>query len=324
VSLLQLDPEALLELRQTGTCHVTLPEELFDLGGAGHYFRRIKSVAVTIPCIVGPYTSVNCTLKLLKGSIRTVPLSGDGGYARIADGNDPRFQDRTGSIQSIVTSSGQNDSGLFEVNLRDERYLPFEGAGVIDSEWELKLPHPNHQFDYNTISDVVLHIRYTARPGGDTLADAATDHLNAMIADAEAAVMKTRLFSVREEFPSEWAAFKRAQVDAAVGTPIKLTFRAEHYPYWSQSHLAKVNRLDVYARSAADVEVKPNAGVDKIKLATKDGKDVKEKLWFSTLPVTALAAPVADLELSVFPTLPPKTTENPITDLWIAVNWGGE
>jgi hypothetical protein len=34
-------------------------------------------------------------------------------------------------MQSIATSHAQNDSGMFELNFRDERYLPFEGAGAI-------------------------------------------------------------------------------------------------------------------------------------------------------------------------------------------------
>jgi hypothetical protein len=43
-----------------------------------------------------------------------------------------------GSIQSVATSNAQNDSGLFELNFRDERYLPFEGTGAISS-WRLEL-----------------------------------------------------------------------------------------------------------------------------------------------------------------------------------------
>jgi hypothetical protein len=121
VSLLQVDPLALLQLRRTGRCTVRLPEELFDLDGPGHYFRRIKSVAVSIPCLTGPYTSVNCTLTLLKSSVRTTPILRDDRYAR-EDAEDDRFSDYYGSLQSIVTSSTQNDSGLFETNLRDERY----------------------------------------------------------------------------------------------------------------------------------------------------------------------------------------------------------
>ena len=59
-----------------------------------------------------------------------------------------------------------NDSGMFETNLRDERFLPFEGAGA-ESTWKLDLPKDYPAFDYATISDVILHIRYTARQGVD-------------------------------------------------------------------------------------------------------------------------------------------------------------
>ena len=45
---------AVLQLRTTGQCTVTLPEELFDMDGPGHYFRRIKSVAMSIPSVTGP------------------------------------------------------------------------------------------------------------------------------------------------------------------------------------------------------------------------------------------------------------------------------
>ena len=68
VSLLQVNPMALLQLRTTGQCTVALPEELFDMDGPGHYFRRIKTVALSIPCVAGPYTSVNCTLTLTKSA----------------------------------------------------------------------------------------------------------------------------------------------------------------------------------------------------------------------------------------------------------------
>src|SRR5438067_1069786 len=68
VSLLQVNPQSLLQLRTTGRCTVVLPEELFDMDGPGHYFRRIKTLAVSIPCTVGSYTSLNCTLTLLKSS----------------------------------------------------------------------------------------------------------------------------------------------------------------------------------------------------------------------------------------------------------------
>ena len=137
ISLLQLSPESLISLRTTGKCTIQIPESVFDLDCPGHYFRRIKSVAITIPCITGQYTSVNCTLTLLKSSIRKESILLDGSYPQIKEDN--RFSIYSGSLQSIVTSSGQNDSGMFETNLRDERYLPFEGSGAI-SDWQLTLP----------------------------------------------------------------------------------------------------------------------------------------------------------------------------------------
>jgi hypothetical protein len=115
---------------------------------------------------------VNCTLTLLRNSIRRSSAPGKE-YERSGD-EDERFHDDVAAIQSIVTSSAQNDSGLFEMNLRDERSLPFEGAGAI-SRWRIELPSDLNNFDFASISDVVLHLRYAARDGGATLKTAASD-----------------------------------------------------------------------------------------------------------------------------------------------------
>lgn len=128
---------------------------------------------------------------------------------------------------------------MFETNLRDERYLPFEGAGVI-STWRLEMPSEIRQFDYNTISDVILHIRYTARDGG-------ADSLKRAVADATAAGM-VRLFSVRHEFPSEWAKFKNVKLSGDIKTAeLSLRFREEHYPYWTKGLLHGVRQVEVLA-----------------------------------------------------------------------------
>ena len=167
VSLQQLNPKALLQLKTKGSCEITIPEWLFDIDCPGHYMRRIKNVSISIPCVVGPYTSINCNLSLIKSTIRKIPLLKEAEYSRQGS-EDDRFKDFYSTIQSIVTSSAQNDSGLFETNLREERYLPFEGSGT-ESTWKLEIPIEIKQFDYNTISDIILHIRYTAREGGAQL-----------------------------------------------------------------------------------------------------------------------------------------------------------
>jgi hypothetical protein len=135
-----------------------VPEWLYDRDcPQGHFLRRIKTVAISVPSVVGPYTSLNCTLTLVSSSIRKSPLMADGTYARQGT-DDDRFVDYAGGGQQIVSSTGTNDSGMFETNLRDERYLPFEGAGAI-STWKLDLPTTYPAFDFSTISDVILHVR---------------------------------------------------------------------------------------------------------------------------------------------------------------------
>lgn len=166
VSVGQLDPLALVQLQQTGSCNVRLPEALFDVDFAGHYQRCLKSVSVSVPCMTGPYTGVNCTLTLLESSIRHANTLLRGKYAR--QEGDPRFTDSVGAIESIAVSGGQDDAGLLETTLREERFLPFEGAGAV-SEWRIELSDSSRQFDYDKISDLILHLRYTARGGGDLL-----------------------------------------------------------------------------------------------------------------------------------------------------------
>jgi hypothetical protein len=191
VSLRELDAEALLRLRRDGLCHVDVPEEWFDLSTPGHYMRRIKTVALSLPSVTGPYVPVPCTLTLESGSVRTSP-----------DPSSPAFRDDLVDIQSIVTSKAQEDTGLFETSLGDDRYLPFEGAGAI-SKWRLELPTRFRSFDYETISDAILHIRYTARDGGKTLIDDAEQR----VAAALAAGSRMHLVSARSDFPDAWASF---------------------------------------------------------------------------------------------------------------------
>jgi hypothetical protein len=205
VSLESLNPAALVELRRDGVCEFTIPEWVFDLDYPGHFLRRIKNVAVTIPCVAGPYSSVNCTLSLQSSSIRISPWSA-GAYPRKRQqgmpADDARFVDRLAAVQSIVTSTAQHDTGTFEANLHDERYLPFEGSGAI-SRWRVELRAESNSIDLNSVVDVILHLRYTAREGGAGLARAAGDSLAATLEPTEGASL-FRLFSMRQEFPDDW------------------------------------------------------------------------------------------------------------------------
>jgi Tc toxin complex TcA C-terminal TcB-binding domain len=58
--------------------------------------------------VTGPYVSVNCTLTLRWSRIRTTAVVGVGEFKRSGP-EDPRLADYYGSIQSIVTSTAQDD-----------------------------------------------------------------------------------------------------------------------------------------------------------------------------------------------------------------------
>jgi Tc toxin complex TcA C-terminal TcB-binding domain len=97
----------------------SFPEEIFDLDFPGHYFRRIKSMSITLPCVVGPYMTISCTLRLLKNSIRINTANGDNGYPHNTDdhglpADDTRFIENNIPVKAIAASSAQNDSGVFK------------------------------------------------------------------------------------------------------------------------------------------------------------------------------------------------------------------
>jgi hypothetical protein len=304
--LLQLDPRALLGLRTAGKCQFTLPEELYDLGAPGHYFRRIRSVALSLPSVAGPYTSVNARLTLLRSAIRRSPVA-DNGYAR--DGaDDSRFSDSFGSLDSIVTSTGQNDGGLFEANPRDERRMPFEGQGAV-STWQLELPDDVRQFDYDTIADVVLHVRYTAREGGTPLRATAVANLKDRFKDA-AAVGSVRLFSVRHEFPSEWARFRATKLTQAAPTvALQLELREEHYPFWSKGRLDKVKAVDIYAKTnKSNLEASGDAAGQKDPFV--DALPGVKRCSFAKIPQPQ---PTGTFTVNL--------NDTSMDELWIAVAW---
>lgn len=237
ISLRQLDPLALLTLKATASCEITLPEWLFDLDNPGHYMRRIKNVSLSIPAVTGSYTSINCTLSLQKSIVRRSLLLNDGYSRKDRDEEDHRFVDYYGAIQSIVTSNAQNDSGLFETNLRDERFLPFEGQGAV-STWKLELPSEFRQFDYNSITDVILHVRYTAREGGSLLKREATKYLQEIISTVNTSGL-IRLFSLKHDFPSEWHYFVNGSGN------FEATIKKEYFPYFVQGKNIIINSTEL-------------------------------------------------------------------------------
>lgn len=98
------------------------------------------------------------------------------------------------------------------MNFRDERYLPFEGTGAISS-WRLELPKKDlSQFDYDTISDVIVHIKYTSREGGSTVRELAETDLITQLEDIKQELGQTGLhiaLNMKHDLPNQWHLLKQ-------------------------------------------------------------------------------------------------------------------
>jgi hypothetical protein len=215
-SLAQMAPAELLRLREKGTCTFSVPESAFDLIYPGQYRRRIKAVRVSIPCVTGPHLNIGATLRLTGSRVRLNP--------KLADAP---VEVPLRHTAVIVTSAGQNDAGVFEFSFRDERYMPFEGAGA-SSDWQLDLPATFRAFDYRTISDVVLRIDYVAEESAELRAE--VEKANATAEQSLLVWLKNTglpvSFSVRHDFPDAW----RMLVTAPTGTVVPIDVGPRQLP----------------------------------------------------------------------------------------------
>ena len=239
-SLAQIDPTALVRLQESGTCEFDIPELFFDLAYPGQYRRKIRSVRLTIPCITGPYTNVGATLSLLDSRIRMEPKPGAVHLREVP----PRRS------VSVATSTAQNDGGVFEMSFRDERYMPFEGAGAI-SRWRLALPKRFRPFDYATINDVILHIAYTAEEDGmlrETV-EAPNAGTDGTLVNHLANRPLTRLFSLRQDFSS---IFQRL-LHSPAATPVVVEITPRHFPLFLTGRSLRVAAARLGLRTAAGV-----------------------------------------------------------------------
>lgn len=202
ISLRNVNPQALLKLQSTGACNFEFSELLFDQDYPGHYSRKVERVAVTIPAVVSPYQNLNGTLLQTGNVVVMAPdidavkflLEED---APVPVNNALRFDWRAN--QQIALSRGVNDTGIGPADGADDRYVPFEGTGAVSS-WSLALPMASNRIDYNTISDVIVTLTYSALPGGSAFAKEVADELPSDYAGA-------KLVNLAQEFSSSWYAF---------------------------------------------------------------------------------------------------------------------
>ncbi|KAF4626578.1 hypothetical protein G7Y89_g11580 [Cudoniella acicularis] len=263
ISLRQLDRWALVMFRETGRTTFSLPEFLFDINFPGHYCRRISSVSLAIPCIVRPYASLNCTLRLRQHTYRINTEADSAASYPENPAGDLRFRTDNIPINAIAIGAPTTGAtGSFSFGFSDNRYSPFEGAGVISS-WQIDLPPELRQFEYRTISDVVLQLRYTALDGGANLKKMATGAvLNVIKQQPSSPAALAMLVNVPNDYASTWYAFQSA-LQKGNAERLDLPGMSGMLPFWTQRLKITVDSISIIIFSAPNSK---NLHLEEIKI----------------------------------------------------------
>jgi len=165
--------ETLLQHMPTdGELSFSLSEALFNSDYPGHYMRRLHSVALSLPALLGPYQNIRATLTqkqsrlLIKPDIEGVKFLSPGATDDDEKGDGRNVMMSLRARQQVCLSSANQDIGLVTAPEMDDRYLPFEGTGAV-SDWHLRFPRSAQQADLlESLSDIILEVRYFALHGG--------------------------------------------------------------------------------------------------------------------------------------------------------------
>lgn len=202
ISIADLDPVALQLFRETGILQFSTPMDLFERDYPGQYLRLIEDVEVSVIALVPPNDGVKATLR-------------NSGTSGVVVG-DRIFEKRTIRRQPesvVLAPSGTNRRQELRLQPDSEEMLrPFENLGV-ETSWQLEMPKPANDFDFSTIADVQLTIRYTALES-ETYRRQVIDRL-----DPERSVARSFLFE--EDFASQWYDLNNP---STTSDPMRVTF----------------------------------------------------------------------------------------------------
>jgi hypothetical protein len=127
-----------------------------------------------------------------------------------------------------------------------------------------------------------------------------------------------RLFSVRHEFPTEWAKFQSVKIGPATpNAKLVVPVQEEHFPFWSRGRLEVVKRLDLLAKTGDKSAKKIK---EEVEITTHKPDKTESKQTLNSLTDIPLPKPPNKFTLQfTF-----DCNDNSMEDLWLAVTWGGE
>jgi hypothetical protein len=181
--LSQIAAFELQQFRETGVLTFATPQELFDREFPGHYLRLVRQVSVSLIALLPAGRGVRATLSA-SGVSRTIVARGS--FEVVTLRRQP---------EAIAFTSPTNATGLFDLEPEGGLLLPFEGMGV-DTVWQLELPKAANPFDYRSIADVLLTIKYTALDSAE--------YRQQVVRELDRRFSGDRSFSIHNQFPDAW------------------------------------------------------------------------------------------------------------------------
>jgi hypothetical protein len=281
-------PLAFVELMAAGRCQIAVSEALLDGDFPGHYFRRIKTVSVSVHGPIKPQRNVNCTLTLLESRIR-VNGNATGSYAQAADAEDSRFVINPVPVHAVATSRPDNDPGVFHLSFDDARYLPFEGAGAISS-WRIELPQADNPIDLSTVNDVVISLSYTARTGGAALEAVARADRDKGLARGSLKPPAQQYVSVRRDLPALWKKLEEAA--AAQEVELALPLNEERFSGRYRGLDVRIESATIFAQPKATLA----ADALQVRLDPPKGSGTPITTWLPPWPKSRVVRSTADAQ----------------------------
>lgn len=227
LSAAQLAALELQQFRDSGALVFATPQSLFDQDFPGHYLRLIESVQVSIIALVPPVRGVRGTLSA-SGLSRVVVPVGDQ-FQTVTLGRSP---------EAFSFTSPTNANGLFDVETDTAGLLlPFQGMGV-DTVWQLELPKAANPFDYQTISDVQITIKYTAL--------SSPIYREQIIRGLDNTFSGDQTFSIRDDYPDAWYLLNNPQTVADTASQMKVTLSTVRGDFQPNIDALAVQQISLY------------------------------------------------------------------------------
>ncbi len=236
ISLAELDPLALQQLRETGEIAFSTTLDQFDEDHPGLYKRQIKDVSVSIVALTPPTEGINAKLRT-------------SGISRLVVGGDV-FREKTiqRDPETVVLDravDGAREEERFTLTPREQELLrPFENSGVA-TDWELELPRAANDFEYDTIADVRLTIEYTALESAD--------YRQQVIDRLPTRRTVERGFSFQNHFADAWYELNDADRDA---DSVSVTFTTDRDAFPSNLDRVELDGVQVYLAGPTEENVR--------------------------------------------------------------------